>query len=306
MRTNKLSNNLLICRLALGLSQKDVSRLLGCHSNAKVSRYERGARTPSLPVLVAYEIICGRPLTDLFANIEQEVRREVADRARALDEELAAGIQTKSKTRKRDFLRLLAPTESALAPKSVMAFDTGHRSLAFVLLREPSPTLLRWGILDVRGESAQKIRERAVALLKGCAPSVIVLENCDDPGSLRNRQSIRILRQVQQAARKLNIRVVRVPRRRVQKHFGLRGAHTQQATAEMLAKEFPELLHRLPEPRELGDAEDERLRLFSALALAVAHLATKSEAHDLSRVHRTRRDGEAPAVPQIGSGGTAK
>ncbi len=44
----------------------------------------------------------------------------------------------------------------------------------------------------------------------------------------------------------------------------------------MESKEFPELLHRLPEPRELGDAEDERLRLFNALALAVTQLSANT------------------------------
>lgn len=48
MQNDKLDNYLRTYRKKLGLTQREVAFLLGCHSGAKVSRYERSARIPLL------------------------------------------------------------------------------------------------------------------------------------------------------------------------------------------------------------------------------------------------------------------
>jgi len=65
----KLNNYLRTYRKRASLSQDEVAYLLGCRSGAKVSRYERFARQPTLQTALAYEAIFGVPVRELFAGI---------------------------------------------------------------------------------------------------------------------------------------------------------------------------------------------------------------------------------------------
>ena len=79
-----LPNHLRAHRKRLGLSQDDVAFLLGVESGAKVCRYERFARVPSLEAALAYVAIFQRPLRELFSGHYQRIEKEVAKRARDL------------------------------------------------------------------------------------------------------------------------------------------------------------------------------------------------------------------------------
>jgi transcriptional regulator with XRE-family HTH domain len=80
----KLNNYLRTYRKRAGLSQDEMAYLLGCRSGAKVSRYERFARQPTLQTALAYEAIFAVPVRDLFAGIYQKVERPVSQRAQLL------------------------------------------------------------------------------------------------------------------------------------------------------------------------------------------------------------------------------
>lgn len=86
----KLDNYLRTFRKRVGLSQRDVAFLLGCQDDGVVSRYERGARRPSLRTLLAYGVILGAPLDELFAGTRQKVELRVRKRSQALAERMKA------------------------------------------------------------------------------------------------------------------------------------------------------------------------------------------------------------------------
>ncbi len=88
MKSHKLQNYLKTFRKRTGLSQRDVAYLLGCRSGAKISRYERFARTPNPQTILAYEIVFGVPAKDLFAGIHGKVERMVLRRAKQFEEKL--------------------------------------------------------------------------------------------------------------------------------------------------------------------------------------------------------------------------
>ncbi len=90
MPVSKLPNYLRAHRKRAGLSQEQVTFLLGCRSGAKVSRYEHFARVPSLRVALAFEVIFHTPARELFAGIFQEVERATERRARLLARRIAA------------------------------------------------------------------------------------------------------------------------------------------------------------------------------------------------------------------------
>jgi transcriptional regulator with XRE-family HTH domain len=82
-----LPNYLQSQRKRLSLSQEEVGFLLGTlgmYKAAKVCRDENFAREPSLQDALAYEVIYGRPVSELFAGLHQQARRDVKARARYL------------------------------------------------------------------------------------------------------------------------------------------------------------------------------------------------------------------------------
>jgi transcriptional regulator with XRE-family HTH domain len=84
MSSTKLPNYLRSNRKRLGLSQDEVAFLLGAQSGAKVCRYERFTREPSLATALAYEVIFQKPASELFAGLYQKVEQQVAGRAKAI------------------------------------------------------------------------------------------------------------------------------------------------------------------------------------------------------------------------------
>jgi transcriptional regulator with XRE-family HTH domain len=96
----RLPNYLKTYRRRAGLSQDEVAFLLGCQSGAKVSRYERLARQPSLETALAYEAVLGIPVRELFAGVYEKVEGEINKRARLLTGNLSA-IQTDRETERK-------------------------------------------------------------------------------------------------------------------------------------------------------------------------------------------------------------
>jgi transcriptional regulator with XRE-family HTH domain len=84
MQNDKLDNYLRTYRKKLGLTQREVAFLLGCHSGAKVSRYERSGRIPSVRTIFAYEAIFQKPARELFAGIYDRAERETLRKIRIL------------------------------------------------------------------------------------------------------------------------------------------------------------------------------------------------------------------------------
>lgn len=96
-----------------GLSQNELAFLLGCASGAKVSRYERLARRPSLPTVFAYEVILRAPAKDLFAGLYQKVENATRARGQALARKLAEARGCKAMPRKLAVLQALCASGSA-------------------------------------------------------------------------------------------------------------------------------------------------------------------------------------------------
>src|SRR5271157_219357 len=108
MFQTKLDNYLRTYRKNRGFSQREVAFLLGCHSAAKVSRYERSKRIPPLETIFAYEVILGIPARELFAGIQERAERRALHRVRLLARRLARKTSDPVLARKMAFLRGVA------------------------------------------------------------------------------------------------------------------------------------------------------------------------------------------------------
>jgi transcriptional regulator with XRE-family HTH domain len=78
--------------------------LLGRESSAEVSRYENFERLPGLETALAYEVIFGRPVSEIFGGLYHRAEQEVARRA----EILASRTDGKREVAKRGRLGQLA------------------------------------------------------------------------------------------------------------------------------------------------------------------------------------------------------
>ena len=109
--SSQLPNYLRAERKRLALSQADVAVLLGAESGAKVCRYERFAREPSLQTALAYEAIFQTSVSELFAGLYQNAERQVAARARALGRKTEGLKPTRQTLRKQAILAAIAACE---------------------------------------------------------------------------------------------------------------------------------------------------------------------------------------------------
>lgn len=80
------SDFLRTCRRSAGLTQTEITRLMGFQSRTHLSRVERGERAPMLEQALRYEFLfgiplgkiapslCGKALNGLWEDIEEELR----------------------------------------------------------------------------------------------------------------------------------------------------------------------------------------------------------------------------------------
>ena len=93
--SSRLAHSLRSYRKRSGLSQGEVSFLLGTKHKAKISRYENGHRVPPLRTALAYATIFDVPLPKLFPHLQQNVQKEIAARILELQAKLADGRKSK-------------------------------------------------------------------------------------------------------------------------------------------------------------------------------------------------------------------
>ena len=90
MPAAKLDNYLRVYRQRAGLSQKEMSFLLGWQDAAQVSRYEKRRRKPTLGVALDYHKALGIPVEDLFAGLSDQSADRVDPRINQLIARLKA------------------------------------------------------------------------------------------------------------------------------------------------------------------------------------------------------------------------
>ncbi len=100
MPSPHLPNYLRTHRKHSGLSQVEVAFLLGSKNGARVCRHERRAQTPNLRTLIAYELLFGTPIRELYGGVRGEVQRRLTKRARLLLQKLLRRESGQRTTRK--------------------------------------------------------------------------------------------------------------------------------------------------------------------------------------------------------------
>ena len=107
-----LPNYLRAHRKRLALSQKELTHLLGAESGAKVCRYERFIREPSLKTALACQVVFKKPVSELFAGIYHKIQGEVAARAKTLVARSEDGKSNGRSARRKEKLTAIAAGKS--------------------------------------------------------------------------------------------------------------------------------------------------------------------------------------------------
>lgn len=90
MPAAKLDNYLRVYRKRAGLSQEELSFLLGWNGAAHVSRYEKRRRKPGIGVAFECQRALGIPVSELFAGLCDKAERRVNSRLLELHSRLQA------------------------------------------------------------------------------------------------------------------------------------------------------------------------------------------------------------------------
>ncbi len=97
-------------RLRAALTQKEMVHLLGRQSPATVCQYEARKREPDLRTALAYQVVFGVPVEELFPGIHREVEQEVLSRADRLSKMLTGTNGTPALSHKRKAVRSIGAT----------------------------------------------------------------------------------------------------------------------------------------------------------------------------------------------------
>jgi DNA-binding XRE family transcriptional regulator len=89
MPTSRLPNYIRTYRKRSCLTQEEVAFILGSKSSASISRHERFKQKPDLETLLAYEMLFGTPVKNLFSNTHQEIEQKLRQRIRLLIRKLS-------------------------------------------------------------------------------------------------------------------------------------------------------------------------------------------------------------------------
>jgi len=84
----RLPNYLRTHRKKVGLTQRELGRVLGYREEGAISRHEKFRATPSLEVAIGYEIVFCVPVSEIFAGLRDEVAQEIEDGLTELEEHL--------------------------------------------------------------------------------------------------------------------------------------------------------------------------------------------------------------------------
>lgn len=151
----------------------------------------------------------------------------------------------------------------------ILAIAHSTVGLGFAVF-EGQETLVDWGVKWVKGDKNIECLSRVEKLIVQYKPNVIVLEDTSDKDSKRGSRTKTLTKKIIALATSNKVKVTLFSQKQIRKAFFTEGEETKQALAEIIAKRFPdELAHQLPPKRREWDAENPRMGIFDAVALAL-------------------------------------
>jgi hypothetical protein len=149
-----------------------------------------------------------------------------------------------------------------------LAIDPTTSGFGFVVL-EGSTRLVDWGLGCLKTPDDALYQKRIEKLLDRMRPQLLVLEDMRD--SRRGDRAIRWAEIAIRSAKTRGIKVERISRAEVSRHFASSGK-TRWKVAALISRRFPELVPSLPKKRRIWESEDRRMAIFAAASFALTFL----------------------------------
>lgn len=155
----------------------------------------------------------------------------------------------------------------------VLSIFPTTRGLAYTLFEAPL-TPIDWGLKRIRDKDKNaRSLETVVRLCRALRPDTLIIEDCVFASCRRSPRVKRLYSLIAALAETENLTLARYSRTTVRNTFREAGAITRYEIAQAIASYIPAFTHRMPRVRKLWQAEDHRLALFDAAALALTHYA---------------------------------
>jgi transcriptional regulator with XRE-family HTH domain len=117
MFSPKLESYLRAYRIRTGLTQRDVAALLGLETGSTISRAEKGAGIPSVPVLLGYCVLFEAQPEDLVPGMIRDIEKTACARATLLAGKLKKRHPTQMVLARLKFLENLSQLVEGRMPK---------------------------------------------------------------------------------------------------------------------------------------------------------------------------------------------
>lgn len=162
-----------------------------------------------------------------------------------------------------------------------MAVAPSRHGFGFAVLEGPH-RLVDWGLVSTtKRDKTTEAQKRYEYLLDLYRPQGLVVEDCFGIHCRRGQRKRLFMAKVTEYACFMDLPVIVVPWRRVQTLVAGQPKANRSAIAAAVAKRFPETSHQVPPPRKTYMAEDPRMSMFDATALAITALAYEpARSHD--------------------------
>lgn len=159
---------------------------------------------------------------------------------------------------------------SSRRPSITLAVHPTSRGCGWVAFEGPLAPY-DWGLFEAKQDKNIYCIRKVEGLIERLSPETLVLEAFDRRVAIRSERIVRLGRSLITLADVRNVDVAIYTRSDVRTAFVEIGARTRQEIAEAVARHVDAFRHRLPKARKPWQAEDPRMALFSAAALALTH-----------------------------------
>jgi hypothetical protein len=151
----------------------------------------------------------------------------------------------------------------------VMSVFPNARGIAHVVFEGPDSPV-DWGICDPRGSRRKHQAIRLIGkLVDRYSPDVIILRDRAGVRSGRNWRYAALVDALETFAKQKKISIARYSRDEVRQSFDSLGSPTRYAIVQAIAKQLPIFETYVPPIRKIWKAEDRRMGMFDAAALAL-------------------------------------
>lgn len=149
----------------------------------------------------------------------------------------------------------------------VLAFYPNARGFAYVLFEGPQ-SLVDWGISDVPSRRKRRASlEKLSVLLEQYRPDIVVLREVATP---YRREGIEVYQSMKRLCKDARVPAAGLSRLQIRAAFAYLGSPSRGDIAKDLGRIIPGLSSFTPPERKIWKAEDRRMGLFDAAALAIA------------------------------------